>query len=410
MQLFVNKKVFVVEYFIVFLTICFSLATHVQAAEEAVVHNIHIEWTYDDNQIPNDGFRLYQEGIVICDTLNNSLDSSARAMDCEFMSPTGTYNFYLTAYSEDYESPLSAPFSFHLQAPVDPVAELSTNISSGPAPLTVTLDAGDSLGAIKSYIWSFGDGTGSTWTKSSIATHTYYTIGQHTASVTVVDLSRNSDSRSIAITTTPQEIPSNLDAPVAAIKISETNGTAPFSVSFDGLDSTGGSGEISNYIWNFDDESPRKQGATPVHSYSIPGTYNPTLTVVNSQGIHHSSSVTIVVAPPAPGNEKPKAHITSTLIQLDDTLVIEFDASNSLDPDGSIVNCIWRFGNGGFQTGSHVTHTFPANKVTAISLTVTDDSGAQHTMTMSTITFLKSIHSNVVYLVNSLLLNKNHPE
>ena len=410
MQLFVNKKVFIIECFILFSVICFFTPTHVHAAEETVIHSIHIEWTYDDNQMSNDGFRLYQEDTVVCDTVDKNLDPSVRAMNCEFVSQIGTYHFYLAAYSEDDESPLSAPFSFTLQAPIDPVAELSTNISSGPTPLTVTLDAGESQGAIKGYIWTFGDGTGSTWTRGSTTSHTYYTIGQHTAIVTVVDLNQNRDSKSIVITTAPQEIPSSCDAPISAIRISETNGTAPFSVSFDGLDSTGGSGEITNYIWNFNDDSPRKQGATPVHSYSIPGTYHPTLTVVNSQGIHHSSSVTIVVAPSSPGNESPKARFTTTLVELDDTLVIEFDASSSLDPDGSIENCTWRFGNSGFQSGSNVTHTFPANKVTSISLTVTDDAGSQHTVTMSTITFLKAIHGNVINLINSFLLNKKHQD
>ena len=403
MQRSVNKNFFLIECFVLIVSLCFPLVSFVQADDGSIFHSIHIEWTYDDSQQSNNGFRLYRDNTVVCDTLEEGMDASTRAMDCVFLSPTGTFDFYLAAYSDDAESPLSAPFSFTLQAPAAPVAELSANISSGPTALTVTLDAGESQGTIKSYLWSFGDGTGSKWTRNSTTSHTYYTIGQHTASVTVIDLNQNTDSKSIVITTSAQEIPSDLEAPEALIRVSETSGTAPFSVSFDGLESTGGSGEISHYIWNYGDERPREYGATPVHSYSTSGTYHPTLTVVNSQGIHHSSNVTIVVAAPVPENERPVAHFTTSLIQLDeDTLVIEFDANSSFDPDGQITNCIWRFGNSGFKTGSNITHTFPANKVTSISLTVTDDTGAQSSMTMSTITFLKAIHGNVIYLINSL--------
>lgn len=410
MQPPVNKKILTIEYFVLLLIICFSITTQVHAAKEVVNHNIHIEWNYDNSQNTNDGFRLYLEDVAVCDTLDIGLAPEARSMNCIFASPAGTYPFYLAAYSGNSESPLSAPFLFTLDAPEDPIAELSANTISGPTPLTVTLDGGDSQGTIKQYIWSFGDGTGSTSTSGNTVTHTYYTTGQHTANVTVVDFNQLSDSKSIVITTTPQEIPSELEAPIALIRASETSGAAPFSVSFDGLASTGGSGEITEYLWNFKDDSKMQSGAIPVHSYSIPGTYYPTLTVVNSQGIHHSSSVTIVVTDPVPENEIPKAYFTTTLIQLDDILVIEFDASSSLDPDGQIINYTWRFGNSSFQSGSNVTHTFPVNKVTIISLTVTDDTGAQHTATMSTITFLKQIRGNVIPLINSLLLGVNHSE
>jgi PKD repeat protein len=227
--------------------------------------------------------------------------------------------------------------------------------------------------------------------------------------VTIVDSNHNRDTKTITITTTPQEIPSNLEAPTAMVRVSETCGTAPFSTSLDGLGSTGGSGEITDYIWDFNDDSPRKHGAIAVHSYTTPGTYHPVLTVVNSQGIYNSSAVTVVVTTPDSNNKSPKARFANTVVQLDDTLIIEFDASGSFDPDGSIVNCTWKFGNSSFQTGSNVTHTFSVNKVTSIALTVTDNTGAQNTMTMSTITFLKEIHGNVIHLINSLLLNKKTP-
>ena len=177
MQLFSAKIFSAIHSFSLVLSICL-LASYSQAEES---HNIHIEWHYDNSQdIPVNGFRLYKDSNIVCDTSN----SAARAMDCNFESPSGTFDFYLSAYSENDESPLSTPFSFTLQASESPVAEISTNISSGNLPLTVILDAGNSQGAVVRYLWSFGDGTANFWSTGSKATHTYYTAGQYTASVT----------------------------------------------------------------------------------------------------------------------------------------------------------------------------------------------------------------------------------
>ncbi len=400
MQLFSVKKSLAILRLFLVLSTCLS-ATCSLAAES---HNIHIEWTYDISQdTPVDGFRLYKENSAVCHTS----DPTTRAMDCTFESPAGTFDFYLSAYSENSESPLSAPFPFTLQASEPPVAEISANISSGELPLTVILDAGNSQGEITQYIWSFGDNTGNIWTTSNHTTHTYYTAGQYTATVTVVDSNNNSDTNSLTIEATSPEVPPGLTAPTATIRTSGNSGTAPFSVSFDGLASTAGSGEISKFIWNFDDGTRRTWGETAVHTYSIPGTYHPTLTVINSDGLVDSTSVTIVVTNTLPDNESPTADFTHALIQQDDTLIIEFDASISTDNDGQIVSYVWNFENNILQTGSKVTHTFPVNRVHSISLTVTDDSGSQDTKSMSTITFLKDIHAAVVNHINSLLLKKD---
>jgi PKD repeat protein len=67
-----------------------------------------------------------------------------------------------------------------------PTASFSTDVTSGTAPLSVTFNAGassDDLG-IASYAWQFGDGsTGS----GSTVTHTYTTLGNFTAQLTVTD-------------------------------------------------------------------------------------------------------------------------------------------------------------------------------------------------------------------------------
>jgi PKD repeat protein len=55
---------------------------------------------------------------------------------------------------------------------------------------------------------------------------------------------------------------------------------------------------------------------------------------------------------------------------------ITFSSTGSSDPDGSIANFGWSFGDGSSGTGATVTHAYAAAGTYAVTLTVTDDRGA----------------------------------
>jgi streptogrisin C len=54
---------------------------------------------------------------------------------------------------------------------------------------------------------------------------------------------------------------------------------------------------------------------------------------------------------------------------------VDFNASGSYDPDGSIVNYAWNFGDGTTGTGATINHIFPYEDYFTVTLTVTDNSG-----------------------------------
>ena len=58
-------------------------------------------------------------------------------------------------------------------------------------------------------------------------------------------------------------------------------------------------------------------------------------------------------------------------------LPITFDASGSVDPDGTIATYAWDFGDGATGAGLSVTHTFTGGTDRTVTLTVTDNAGAQ---------------------------------
>jgi len=60
-----------------------------------------------------------------------------------------------------------------------------------------------------------------------------------------------------------------------------------------------------------------------------------------------------------------------------------FDGSGSSDPDGQVVSYAWNFGDGGTATVSKPGHDFLTTGTRDVTLTVTDDEGAQNSITKS---------------------------
>ena len=91
---------------------------------------------------------------------------------------------------------------------VAPSAALSLSTASGPAPLTVRLDASqsrDTDGQLVSYTWNFGDGTSQT-TAVAYVDHVYTSSGSFSATVSVVD------NRGASATNAAQSVTVNLSA------------------------------------------------------------------------------------------------------------------------------------------------------------------------------------------------------
>lgn len=161
-------------------------------------------------------------------------------------------------------------------------------------------------------------------------------------------------------------------SPIANFNFTPTTGIAPELVSFSGLTSVDPDGSIVNYEWNFGDGGTGS-GAMPIHSYTTAGIFQITLTVTDNQGARSSKTQSLLISQ----NQLPVASFSS-LQDPNNIFYYSFDASTSIDSDGSITEYIWDFGDS--QTGNGITanHIYTNPGTYQVQLIVKDNKGGQN--------------------------------
>lgn len=137
-------------------------------------------------------------------------------------------------------------------------------------------------------------------------------------------------------------------------------------------------GSITSWSWDFGDGGTSTQ-RSPSHSYAGGGSYSVRLTVTDDGGVSDTKEQTVTVTRP---NTPPTAAFDPTCTDLTCTFT-----DQSFDPDGHIVSWVWDFGDGNGATVAEAAgtgtleHTYSTSATYKVSLTVTDDAGAEHTTT-----------------------------
>jgi PKD repeat protein len=252
-----------------------------------------------------------------------------------------------------------------------PIASFTFSPSIPISHEIVVFDASSSApngGVITSYIWNFGDGN-TTAITMPIITHGYLSTGNYTVTLTVTD----SEGLNGSISTTV-----GIHAyPVASFTFNPSAPNRNDTVTFNASSSVANDGTIATYAWDLGDGSPVLNITDPVttHIYSVAGNYTVALTVTNSAGLGNTTSCNILVGTP------PVAALTypPDFPIAGQTLI--FNASNSYDPNGYIVNYTWNFGDGNTTTVTNATidYVYAKEGNYTVSLKVTDDEGLTST-------------------------------
>ena len=153
-------------------------------------------------------------------------------------------------------------------------------------------------------------------------------------------------------------------APTAAFTYECTG----ISCTYDATSSTDSDGSIQSYEWTFSD-GDEAGGPNPQKDFAATGTYDVTLTVHDDGGLSGSTTHQVAVVKP---NVPPTAAFTTTC----DFLVCDFDATGSVDSDGSVDVYEWDFGDGETGTGATPEHTYASPGSYETTLVVTDNQQA----------------------------------
>ncbi|HSN75203.1 MAG TPA: PKD domain-containing protein, partial [Anaerolineae bacterium] len=163
--------------------------------------------------------------------------------------------------------------------------------------------------------------------------------------------------------------------PVAAAAGSPASGNVPLSVTFSSAGSVDPDGSIASYLWEFGDGATATT-ANPSHTYTVPGRFVALLTVTDNRGASTRNTVKVDATAP---NQLPVAVAWASTYGGPAPLDVMTYARGSYDPDGSLGNFQWDFGDGNVYWGANNGNTFQLPGVYDVVLTSWDNRGASDT-------------------------------
>ncbi len=131
-------------------------------------------------------------------------------------------------------------------------------------------------------------------------------------------------------------------------------------------------GAIARYDWDFGDgTSALDAGSTPNHVYTATGNYTITLNVTDDEGETDSDTATASIG----SGDLPPLADAGGPYTADIGETVTFDATGSSDPDGTIVQYDWEFGDGSFLVdgGATPSHSYSTAGTFNVILTVWDE-------------------------------------
>ena len=153
------------------------------------------------------------------------------------------------------------------------------------------------------------------------------------------------------------------------------SGEATDSISISSAGSSDPDGTIAQYFWDFGDGT-NSTDANPSHPYAEPGTYTVSLKVTDNSGDSHSVTTSATISPKPPIAAANGPYIGGA------TDPIEFSSEGSHDPDGSITQYEWDFGDATEHSfEADPTHVYTLQGNYTVTLTVTDDDNVTNTDT-----------------------------
>jgi len=149
-------------------------------------------------------------------------------------------------------------------------------------------------------------------------------------------------------------------------------------ITFDASESKDSDGVIEYYRWDFTNngkwDTEFIEEVTITYSYSKAGNYSIKLQVKDDLGATDTAESTVTILMLEEDKQIPVAIANGPYSGLVNKN-ITFDASNSYDSDGSLVNYTWDFGDGKKCYNIKATHKYTTQGTYSVTLTVVDNDG-----------------------------------
>lgn len=270
----------------------------------------------------------------------------------------GTYSVHLIREYEGLTQEIISNNLINVTETVSiPMAFLSAEPVSGPAPLHVTFHS-ESSGTISEWLWDFGDSIQDT---GETVTHTYTQPGTYSVSLQVQGPdSSSTELREDLITVGTSFSP----PPQARFKTDKRTGYAPLTVQF----TDQSLGKVSEWRWNFGDGTNSTE-RNPSHEFNETGIFSVSLSVLGPAGTNQVSRKGYIVVSPSPKplvagfSMNPSEGIAPLSVQFTDKST------------GTINRYLWNFGDGVVTETRNPIHRYSTPGIYVVQLTVYGPSG-----------------------------------
>ena len=236
------------------------------------------------------------------------------------------------------------------------------------------LSVGPSWTAFGNVLWlqlSRTSGTGPTIVFADVDT-TGLLPGVYTGAVTVT---------ASGAVGSPKNVPVTLTIHAGAPQPPQANPGGPYrgqlipDVELDGSASVDPAGSIAFYLWTFDD-STTAFGKKVRHQYTTPGNHPATLTIRGFSGATATATTNVYINYPV------EIRTTAPYAGLVNQPIL-FDASQSFDPDGTVVAYQWYFGDGSYGVGPSFPHAYSQAGTYLVTIAAQDDTGYWSSLTLN---------------------------
>ena len=238
-----------------------------------------------------------------------------------------------------------------------PVADFIGTDVCANAPIQYTNTSTSGAGSILFYAWNFGDGNSG---NSASPIHSYNSAGSYNVSLSITSSLGCTDSNNTIVTIYP--------IPAANFTVDPTceNSDAVFSNT-----SSISAGSITNYYWNFGDNSSSNL-VSPLHTYTSAGNYQVDLITTSDNGCRDTIQGMLIIDP------LPVANFTAVNVCAD--APVEFLDLSSIST-GSINSWAWDFGDGTASSSDEPVHIYNSPGSYVVTLTVTSSEGCSASFT-----------------------------